>query len=217
MIQGAIFDLDGTLLDSMSLWDTIGEEYLRSLGKAPKEDLKETFKTFTLEQSARYYQEHYGVTLTVEQIVAGIHGMMESYYLDTVPLKKGAEGFLRELQHRGVKLCVATVTSQHLAEGALQRLGVRALFSGIFTCRPGQGKGEPAIYREALEHLGTKKQETMVLEDAFHALRTAKLDGFPTAGVYDAHEERQQELKEWADCYILDYDNAQEFWDYLEN
>ena len=56
MIRGAIFDLDGTLLDSMSIWDTIGEDYLRSLGKEPREDLKETFKTFTLEQSAQYYR-----------------------------------------------------------------------------------------------------------------------------------------------------------------
>lgn len=216
MIRGAIFDLDGTLLDSMSLWDTIGEEYLRSLGKEPKEDLKETFQTFTLEQSARYYQEHYGVTLTVEQIVEGIHQRIESYYLDEVPLKQGVEEFLRELKRRGIKMCVATVTSQYLADGALKRLGVRDCFSQIFTCHPGHGKEEPAIYREALEYLGTEKGETIVLEDAFHALRTAKRDGFPVVGVYDAHEERQEELKAWADCYIEDYDNAQEFWKYLE-
>ncbi|MGI6255662.1 MAG: HAD family hydrolase [Acutalibacter sp.] len=216
MIRGAIFDLDGTLLDSMSLWDTIGEDYLRSLGKEHHEDLKKTFQTFTLDQSARYYQDHYGVTLTVEQIVAGIQGMIESYYRDTVALKPGVEEFLQELSCRGVRMCVATVTSQHLAEAALKRLGVGEYFSGIFTCRPGHGKEEPAIYREALEHLGTEKGETLVLEDAFHALRTAKLDGFPTVGVYDAHEERQTELKEWADSYIADYRNAQEFWRYLE-
>lgn len=216
MIRGAIFDLDGTLLDSMSLWDTIGEEYLRSLGKEPKEDLKETFKTFTLEQSASYYRERYGVALTVEQIVKGINQRIESYYLDTVPLKQGVEGFLRELKRRGIKMCVATVTNRRLAEGALKRLGVGEYFSQVFTCRPGHGKEEPAIYREALGHLGTEKGETIVLEDTLHALRTAKLDGFPAVGVYDVHEDRPEELKEWADCYIEDYDHAQEFWKYLE-
>ena len=65
MMRGAIFDLDGTLLDSMSIWDTIGEDYLRSLGIEPRENLAETFKTFTLEESAEYYRAHYGVTLSV--------------------------------------------------------------------------------------------------------------------------------------------------------
>lgn len=60
MLKGAIFDLDGTLLDSMFIWETIGEDYLRTLGKEPHEDLKETFMTLTLEEAAEYYREHYG-------------------------------------------------------------------------------------------------------------------------------------------------------------
>ena len=72
MIKGAIFDFDGTLVDSMFIWDTFGEDYLRTLGKEPKENLTETFKTFTLEQAAEYYREHYGVTLSVGEIVDGV-------------------------------------------------------------------------------------------------------------------------------------------------
>lgn len=214
MIQGAIFDLDGTLLDSMSLWDTIGEDYLRSLEKEPVEDLKETFKTFTLEQSAQYYREHYGVTLSVEEIVDGIDRMIQRYYLETVPLKPGVEEFLQKLDRSGVKLCVATVTNKTLAQGALQRLGVARYFSRVFTCSPGHGKEEPTIYREALEHLGTEKRKTLVFEDAFHALCTAKQDGFPVVGVYDSHEDRQEDLKAMADCYIQDYRAAENFWRY---
>ena len=216
MIQGAIFDLDGTLLDSMSLWDTLGEDYLRSLGKEPRENLAETFQTFTLEQSAQYYREHYGVGLSVEEIVAGIQGMIQDYYQTTVPLKPGAAEFLGELRSRGVKMCVATVTPQPLAEGALQRLGVREFFTGIFACRPGQGKEEPTIYREALAHLGTEKGKTIVLEDVVHGLRTAKRDGFLTAGVYDSHEERQEELRKWADCFLPSYRETADFWRCVE-
>ena len=102
MIRGAIFDLDGTLLDSMSIWDTIGEDYLRSLGSEPRENLQETFATFTLEQAARYYQEHYGVALSVPEILRGIEDMVASAYRQTVPLKAGAADFLRALKERGV-------------------------------------------------------------------------------------------------------------------
>ena len=68
MIKGAIFDLDGTLIDSMFIWDTLGEDYLKSLGIAPKENLAEVFKTFTLEQAAEYYRKHYGVEFSVREI-----------------------------------------------------------------------------------------------------------------------------------------------------
>lgn len=206
MIKGAIFDLDGTLLDSMPMWDTIGVDYLRSLGREPREDLKETFKTFTLEQSAKYYRAHYGVTLSVAEIVEGVNKMLADYYIHTVPLKSGVDKLLRSLCTNGVKMCVATVTDRPLAEASLIRLGVREYFSGILTCAEvGHGKEEPHIYREALACLGTQKEETVVFEDAYHALKTAANDGFRTAAVYDAHEERQADLKAFAYYYIHNY------------
>ena len=70
MIKGAIFDVDGTLLDSMHIWDSIGEDYLRSLGYEPREKLNEKFKTMSLSQAAAYYRSEYGVTLSVERICA---------------------------------------------------------------------------------------------------------------------------------------------------
>ena len=213
MLKGAIFDLDGTILDSMFIWDTIGEDYLRSLGKEPKENLKETFKTFTLEQAAHYYIENYGVTLSVDEIIDGVNKMVERYYAETVPLKPGIEVFLEKLKVKGVKICIATVTDKPLVEVALDRLGVRDYFSEIFTCASvGHSKEEPHIYRAAQKHLGTSKGETVVFEDALHALKTAKADGFVTAGVFDIHEENQAELKTTADHYIKDYAEFDKFW-----
>ncbi len=213
MIKGAIFDLDGTILDSMFIWDTIGEEYLRSLGKEPKENLKETFKTFTLEQAALYYRENYGVTLSVDEIIDGVNKMIERYYIETVPLKSGVKMFLEKLKAKGVKMCIATVTAKPLAEAALDRIGVRDYFSEIFVCSEvGQSKEKPHIYREAQKYLETAKNETVVFEDALYALKTAKAEGFITAGVFDAHEENQEELKKIADCYIADYSDFNEFW-----
>ena len=206
MIKGAIFDLDGTLLDSMFIWDTIGEEYLRSLGKEPHEDLKETFMTLTLEEAAVYYREHYGVTLSVKEIVDGVNAMVEQTYRTKVTLKPGIAEYLVWLKENGVRMCVATVTDRYLVEETLERLGVRHYFSEIFTCAEvGFGKDKPVIYQKALEHLETEKRDTYVFEDMLFALNTGKTDGFPTVGVYDRHEAHQDDLKELADYYIFDF------------
>ena len=206
MIKGAIFDLDGTLLDSMFIWDTIGEEYLRSLGKEPREDLKETFMTLTLEEAAEYYREHYGVTLSVKEIVDGVNSMVEQTYRTKVTLKPGIAEYLAWLKGNGVRMCVATVTDRYLVEETLERLGVRHYFSEIFTCAEvGFGKDKPIIYQKAMGHLETEKRDTYVFEDMLFALNTAKTDGFPTVGVYDRHEVHQDELKALSDYYVLDF------------
>ena len=206
MIKGAIFDFDGTLVDSMFIWDTFGEEYLRTLGKEPKENLTETFKTFTLEQAAEYYREHYGVTLSVEEIVDGVNEMVAEIYRTKVTLKDGVREFLEELRVQGAKMCVATITDRPIVEDVLCNLGIRDFFTEIFTCAElGYNKETPHIYRAALEVLGTSREETVVFEDALHALMTAKNDGFPVAAVYDKHEEKQEKLKEIADIYIEDF------------
>ena len=210
MIKGAIFDLDGTLLDSMFIWDTFGEDYLRTLGKEPKENLTEAFKTFTLEQAAEYYREHYGVTLSVNEIVDGVNEMVAKLYKTKVTLKDGVREFLEALKSQGVKMCVATVTDRPIVEDVLNRLGIRDFFFEIFTCAEvGYNKETPHIYRAALEVLGTKKDETVVFEDALHALITAKKDGFKVAAVYDRHERSQTQMKENGDYYITDFETTQ--------
>ena len=206
MLKGAIFDFDGTLVDSMYIWDTIGEDYLRSLGKEPHEDLKETFMTLTLEEAAEYYRTHYGVTLSVKEIVDGVNTMVEGIYRTRVALKQGVADFLAQLKDNGTRMCIATVTDRYLVEETLDRLGILQYFSEIFTCAEvGYGKDKPIIYRKALEHLGTTKNETYVFEDSLFALKTAEADGFTTVGVYDRHENRQDNLKNLADYYIVDF------------
>ena len=208
MVKGAIFDLDGTLIDSMFIWDAFGEDYLKSFGIEAKENLAEVFKTFTLEQAAEYYRNHYNIKLSVKEIVEGINDMVAEIYRTKVVLKPGISDFLKRLQTAGVKMCVATVTDKPIVEDVLKRLNIYEYFSEIFTCAEvGYNKETPEIYREALKHLGTEKTETVVFEDVFHALKTAKKDGFKIAAVYDSHEPRQKEMKEISDYYITDFDS----------
>ena len=204
-IRGAIFDVDGTLLDSMFIWDTIGETYLRSIGYQPKENLNETFKNMSLHQAARYYQTEYGVTLSIDEIMDGVNAMLERYYRFEVPLKPGVAELLERLRQDGVKLCIATATDRHLVEAALDRCGVLSCFGEIFTCNEvGHGKDEPDIFEVALRFLGTRREETLVFDDALYAVRTAKEAGFPVAAVYDSHERSQAEVRARSDLYLED-------------
>ena len=206
MIKGAIFDLDGTLIDSMFIWDTLGEDYLKLLGIEPKENLAEVFKTFTLTQAAEYYRSNYGIKLSIKEIVEGINNMVAEIYRTKVVLKPGISDFLKRLQSLGVKMCVATVTDRPIVEDVLKRLKIYEYFSEIFTCAEvGCNKETPEIYRQALKHLETEKTETIVFEDVLHALKTAKDDGFKVAAVYDSHEPMQKEMKEFSDYYITDF------------
>lgn len=210
-MRGAIFDVDGTLLDSMFIWDTIGEAYLRTLGYTPKENLAEIFQTFTLEQSAEYYRKEYGVPLSCEEIVDGIHQMSEHFYTDTVQPKAGVAAFLALLKKHGVKMCIATATDRCCVEAALERCGIRKYFSGIFTCAEvGHGKTKPDIYRVANASLNTPKAETYVFEDACHAAQTAAADGFPVVAVYDASEKQQKELRRVAQVFLRSFEDTTE-------
>ena len=213
MLKGAIFDLDGTLFDSMFIWDTAGEVYLRSIGIEPREDLQKVLKPMSLLQSATYIREKYGLSLTVEEIMDGINRTVEDFYFHTVQPKEGVVVFLEQMKNQGVKMCIATATDRYQAQAALKRCGMEAFFSEIFTCTDvGHGKDEPFIFEKALEHLGTTKADTVVFEDAYHAAKTAKADGFITVAVYDSHETKQAELHCVSDCFIEDFTQTENFW-----
>ena len=213
MIKGAIFDFDGTLFDSMFIWDTAGEIYLRSIGKEPAGDLKSILKPMSLRQSADHLREHYSIPLSTQEIMDGINRTVEDFYFHTVQPKPGVIDFLEELAEKGVRMCIATATDRYQAEAALIRCGMQRFFSAIFTCtEAGGGKDQPLIFRMAMEHLGTDRSNTVVIEDAWHAVRTAKADGFIVAAVYDPSENMQSSVREAADVYLTDYSDTDTFW-----
>jgi len=213
MIRGAIFDFDGTLFDSMFIWDTAGETYLRSIGKEPAEDLQSALKPMSLYQSAAYIREHYDIPLSTEDIMDGINRTVEDFYFHTVEPKPGVIVLLEALSRRGVRMCIATATDRYQVEAALMRCGMRQYFSEIFTCTEvGSGKDQPLIFRKAMEQLGTDRSNTVVVEDAWHAIRTAKDDGFLVAAVYDSHESMQSSIRETADIYLKDYSDLNPLW-----
>ena len=206
MIKGAIFDMDGTVLNSMWVWHDLGKRYLAKRGILAEEGLSEKLLRLSLDQGAKYLKERYALNCTEWQIADGINELVRRDYIQNVQLKRGAAELLKKLYSAGVKICAATATDEKLIDAALRRCGVRKYFDGIFTCTAvGHGKDEPDVFEIALAFLGTEKGETFIFEDALHAADTAKRAGFKVVGVYDASELFGDRLKTLAEYYTVDF------------
>lgn len=212
-LKCAIFDFDGTLFDSMLIWDTVGEIYLRSLGKEPRPSMREDIRALSLYQSACYFKEEYDVDLSVDAIMAGINQTIEHFYIHEVQPKEGVISFLNQMKQQGIATCIATASERYQIEAALQRCNMEHLFDAIFTCTEvGHGKDEPEIFRRAMEFFNADRRNTIIFEDAIHAVWTAKKDDFNVVAVFDDSEKKQTEIRQLCDFYITDFEQTEEFW-----
>ena len=209
MIKGAIFDIDGVLLDSMGIWDDLGARYLRSLGRIPEEGLNKILFSMSMEQGAEYLNEHYGLNKSVKETVDGIGKMLEDYYFYEVLLKPGAKEILEFLKSKNIKMAAATSSPRTHIEKALSRNGLLGYIDKIYTTgEVGVSKHSPDIYNLAADFLKTESEETLVFEDSLYALKTAKEAGFVTVGVFDEKgESNQAELENQADLYLKKLDD----------
>lgn len=214
-IKYAIFDFDGTLFDSMFIWDTVGERYLRSLGKEPKPCMCEELSALSFSQAACYFQREYGLSFSVDEIVEGINKNIAHSYAHEILPKAGVVDFLEQMKKAGISMCIATATDRGQIEAALNRCKMGHYFDAIFTCgEVGHGKDEPFIFRKAMAYFGAERSEMIVFEDAIHAVHTAKADGFCVAAVFDESEKRQNEIRRLSDCYISDFEHTETFWEF---
>ncbi len=203
MKKALIFDLDGTLLDSMSAWDTVGLEYLnlKAINHLPP-DILEVFRPMSAFDAAKYFIAEFGIKLSPQQICDEINEIIEEKYKHEIQPKEGVPEFLS--QNKGRKMCIATATDKHLVEFALNRLGLGNYFEFIITSSEvGCSKERPDIFIKAAERLGLEPENCVVIEDAPHAIKSAKLGGFYTVGVYDrCFESEQEAVKSYSDQYV---------------
>lgn len=206
-LQGAIFDVDGTLLDSMFIWDTLGIDYLISLGKTPRPGLKERLRPMSMDQVAKLFIEEYAVERTAEEIRSDVEKIIERYYFEVVEPKPGALEFLAWVKQQGIRTCVVTASVRYVVEAALQRTGLMPYLDTIFICDEfGKAKNEPDIFLHAMDWLGTDLEHTWVFEDVFLAVETAKHAGFGVVAIYDeTSANHSEEIAALADCYVQDF------------
>ena len=202
-----IFDCDGTLLDSMGMWDHVGTEYILSQGITPPEDMEEKLISKTLEQSGEYYIRELGLPKTVEEYVQEIYAFVGDKYRCELQLKPGAKEFVRQMAQAGKKLCILTTTGRPCVEAAAAHHGLDAWIKNIFTCGEiKMSKTKPEIYRYAARQMGVTPAQTLVFEDAPFAVENAKLAGCSVISVYDKSAEAGEDLiRKYADGRIHDF------------
>lgn len=206
--KGAIFDMDGTILDSISVWDKIDVEYLKARGIEVPSDYAHAISTMTGAECAKYSIERFNLSDTAEELMAEWDKRALFEYANNLELKKGAKEYLEKLKARGIKTALATSSSKTLYEAATKHTGVYDLFDAfISTDEIGISKRSPLVYRLAAERLGVDITDCVIFEDVPEAVKTAKGTGAKVVCVWDKRWDMfSTELKKVADKYIISFD-----------
>ena len=208
-IKYAIFDMDGTLVDSLGffdyLWKEIGVKYFSDPTFRVDPNLDKRIRTKTLKDAVKEIRDAYLPNESVDELLKLSSDMLEEHYKMRVSAKRGVLDFLNNLKARGVKMCVASATEPRLIKYSVERCGLEDYFEFIISCTEvGAGKDKPDVFLEAIKRLGGTISESCVFEDSFIALETAERAGFMTVGVYDKNNYCQDRLKAASDFYFAD-------------
>lgn len=212
MIQGkeaVIFDLDGSLVDSMWMWREIDIEYLGHFGIALPEDLQSNIEGMSFSETAVYFKEFFQIPDTIEQMKSDWNRMAWDKYMHEVPLKPGIAEFLKGCREHGIKLGIATSNSRELVENIAEVHHLKDYFSCIMTgCDVAHGKPAPDIYLAVADALQVKPANCLVFEDIVPGIMAGKNAGMKVCAVEDAYSVHAREDKmRLADYYLEDYYN----------
>ena len=203
----AIFDLDGTLVDSIGVWRTADIRFMARRGMSMPDDFYEAISHMNLIQASRYIVELLSLPETPEEIEREFLDIIREEYAKNIPLIRGAGEFLRKLRSAGLKLAIATASQEELYRPCLERNGVYGLFDCFVTLADvGKPKGTPDIYLLAAERLGVSPARCVVFEDIYLGAVGAKAAGMACVGIREEHSRPDwDKLAETADMIIDDF------------
>ena len=185
-LQGVIFDLDGTLLDSTGMWRQVDGRLMAHYGKEVPPDLSETVQRMSIEEFSQFFVEEFDLPVTPEQIAQQVADMVAEEYREKLQLKPHVPEILDWLDQQNIPYGVATATYGELAEAALRRLHIWERLRFLLTEQDaGAPKTQPRIFQLAAQELHLGRRQIAVVEDSLHALEGAKNGGFFTIGLAD--------------------------------
>lgn len=210
MIKGMIFDLDGTLIDSMGVWEQIDIDFLGKRGLLVPPGYLEAITPMGFLNAAKYTISRFGFQETPEEIEEEWMSMAEDAYAHAIAMKPGAKDFLHQCGAAGLRLALATSSMERLYVPCLRHHEIDTLFAAAVTTRQaGKDKHNPDIYLMAAGQLGLEPSECIVFEDILLGIETAKKAGFRTAAVYEQTSAAHQEaMRECADFYIESFEHV---------
>lgn len=205
--KAVIFDLDGSLVDSMWIWRQIDIDYLGRFGHSLPDTLQEELEGKSFKETALYIKERFQIDATIEEMMDDWNEMAWDKYMHEVPLKDGADRFLSQCKARGILLGIASSNSRELVENVLGALNIRDYFSYIMTgSEAKRGKPAPDIYLEVAKNLKVNPSDCLVFEDIVAGIMAGKSAGMTVYAVEDAYSAHQEGKKrELADGYIKSY------------
>ena len=210
--EAVIFDMDGSLVDSMWVWKDIDIEYLGRFGLDIPDDLQQEIEGMSFTETARYFRDRFGLDRSVEQIRADWNEMAWDKYRSRVMLKPGAREFLDYCRSQGIKLGSATSNSREIVDMVMEARGVADYFSCITTaCEAKKGKPAPDVYLLTAQQLSVDPKNCLVFEDIVFGIQAGKAAGMEVCAVDDAYSAYQEaEKRSLADYYIKDFREIQE-------
>ena len=204
-IKAVIFDLDGTLVDSMWMWKAIDIEYLGRFGYECPDDLQKAIEGMSFSETAVYFKERFSIPDSLEQIKADWVQMSIDKYRYEVPLKPGAREFLTELRENGIRTGIATSNGREMVDAVLESLQITDCFDVVTTaCEVAAGKPAPDIYLKVAESLKVNPSDCLVFEDIPQGIRAGLAAGMKVCAVSDEYSRAQESEKRALAHYYID-------------
>lgn len=206
-IEAVLFDLDGSLVDSMWIWRDIDIEYLGRFGIPLPEGLQADIEGMSFSETAEYFKKRFQIPDSIDKIKKDWNQMAWDKYACQVPLKEGAREFVEHCRKKGIRLAIATSNSRQLVENVMKVHGLFGYFDGIVTaCDVEKGKPAPDVYLEAARKCHTSPDKCLVFEDIVPGIMAGKAAGMKVCAVRDEYSLYQdEEKKKLSDYFITDY------------
>ncbi|MDK2811628.1 MAG: hypothetical protein PWR27_2337 [Petroclostridium sp.] len=203
-LNAVIFDLDGTLIDSLWIWDEIDIQFLGNRGITLPDDLQKIVEGMSFTETAVYFKERFNLQESIEEIKEEWNTMANHYYKDKVPLKEGAREFIEFLRSKNIKMGIGTSNSRELTLEVLKKHGLLHYFDAVVTsCEVKKGKPHPDVFLKVAELLEVKPEECLVFEDTYAGVLAAKRAGMKVFAVADRFSfPYREEIAGLADKYV---------------